>query len=154
VLSRLVDVLVLALLIAWPLAELFVIVKLAEAIGVLLTLVLLIAAWPLGAWIIRLRALVLWRQTLASLAAGRAPAKEALDGLLVLMAGLLFLIPGFITDAVAIIVLLPPTRAAVRAWLRRHNRSRVIQGAARFAGTRNYDVEGSAHDFEPPRLRP
>ena len=145
--------LVLVLLILWPIAELVVIVKLAEAIGVLLTLALLVASWPLGTLVIRLQARSLWRRAVRTLAMGQVPGRPAVDAALGMLAGLLFLIPGFLTDALALLLLLPPVRALCRGALARHRQSRLVQRAARFAErSPAYDAEATAHDFEPPSL--
>ena len=144
---------VLIVMILWPIAELVVIVKLAEAIGVLLTLGLLIVSWPIGMWIIRLQARSLWRRAVRALARGEQPGRPAVDAALGFLAGVLFLIPGFITDAAGLLLLLPPVRVICRRSLARHRDSRFVRGAARFAQrSPAYDVDATAHDFDPPRL--
>ena len=91
------------------------------------------------------------------LAAGRVPAREVLDGALVIFGGALLLTPGFITDILGLVLLLPPTRALVRAvvsraasrtgWSRR-------RPAARPTPRRDYDVEGTAVDVDAERIEP
>ncbi len=73
------------LLVLWPLAELFVIVKVSEAIGFLWMLLLLIVSWPIGSRIIRHEGRAALRRLRDALAAGRAPTNEVLDGALVLV---------------------------------------------------------------------
>jgi UPF0716 protein FxsA len=143
------------LLILWPLAELIVIIKVAEAIGVLLTLALLIVGWPLGAWALRSQGRAVWRRMAAAVAEGRVPAREVLDGALVLIGGFLLMVPGFITDVIGILLLLPPTRAPLRHLLARNFRSPVITRTVRFTTRgRTYDVDSTANDVDQPRLRP
>ncbi len=96
------------LLVLWPLAELFVIVKLSEAIGFLWVLLLLIISWPIGTRIIKHEGRAALRRLREALAAGREPTNEVLDGALVLVGGLLLLVPGFITDAIGLLLLVPP----------------------------------------------
>jgi UPF0716 protein FxsA len=143
----------LILLILWPIAEVYVAIKIAEGIGVLATLLLLIAGWPLGTWALRSRARAAWRRLATALANGRTPGREVLDGALVLIGGALLMIPGFITDALGILLLLPPARALARLILVRNLDSRLVMRAAGFSG-RGYDVDSTARELEPPRLRP
>lgn len=149
----------LLLLIVWPVAELFVAIEVASAIGVLATVLLLIASWPLGALALRSQGRLVWRRFGDAVASGRPPARQAIDGVLVLIGGVLLIIPGFITDALGACLLLPPARAGLRAMLVRHLRSRLVLRAAGFGrgpdgfGRRmDYDAESSAIDVDQPRL--
>jgi UPF0716 protein FxsA len=72
---------------------------------------------------------------------------------LVLLGGLLLIIPGFITDALGLVLLLPPSRIAVRALLARNAQSRFVTRAVRFSGGA-YDAEATATDIDQPQLRP
>lgn len=135
----------------WPLAELFVVIEVARAIGVLATLGLLIIAWPLGMWAIRTQGAAAWRRLAATVAERRPAGRELLDGTLVLLGGLLLLVPGFITDALGLFLLLPPTRATVRPVLARNLDHRLFARAARYT-RRPGDVDSTAHDIDQPRL--
>ncbi len=153
--------LVLILLIAWPIAEVFVAIKVADAIGVLATVLLLIASWPAGAWALRSQGRAAWRRMSDAVGAGRTPGREVLNGALVLLGGILLMIPGFITDALGIVMLLPPTRAALRGALLRNIRNRALVSAVRFtrrtrgaARDSAYDVDSTARDLDQPELRP
>ena len=158
------------LFIVWVAAEVFVIVKVAEAIGVLLTIALLIAAWPLGGLAMRSEGRAVWRHFNAALAEGRAPGREVLDGVLVVLGGMLLMVPGFISDAFGALLLFPPTRLLARAGLVRNVQRRLATRQHRFAdgagpawrsrprgggGTPvDVDVEGTATEVDPPQLRP
>jgi UPF0716 protein FxsA len=143
----------LVLLLCWPVAEVYVAIQVADAIGVLLTLLLLIASWPVGTWALRSQGRVAWRRLGDALAAGRRPGREVLNGVLVLLGGLLLIIPGFITDALGAFLLLPPTRAIARAVLTRNLNRRVVVRAARFSRGRSaYDVDSTATDIDQPQL--
>lgn len=145
----------LLLLILWPIAELIVIVEVAESIGVLLTLLLLIVGWPLGSWAIRSQGRAALGRMAKAVNEGRAPAREVLDGALILIGGFLLMLPGFISDAVGLALLLPPTRVPLRAVLARNFRSPVVTQTVRFTTRRqSYDVDSTATDVDPPRLRP
>lgn len=115
-------VLVLAFIVV-PLAEIYVIVQVGDAIGVLRTIALLLAVSLSGAWLVRREGTRAWRAVQNALAEGRMPGSEIVDGALVLAGGVLLLTPGFITDAAGAVLVLPPTRAVVRRlaryWLAR-----------------------------------
>jgi UPF0716 protein FxsA len=145
----------LLLLICWPVAEVFVAIELADAIGVLAMLLLLIASWPIGTWALRSRGRAAWRRLGEAVAARRPPGREVLDGALTLLGGLLMIVPGFITDALGALLLLPPTRALMRRVLVRNLQSRVVVRATGFTrGATPYDVDSTATDVDQPRLRP
>lgn len=144
----------LLLFVLWPVAELYVAIQVAQAIGVLLTIVLLIASWPVGVWTVRSQGRAAWRRLTAAIAAGRPPAREVLDGALVLLGGGLLIVPGFITDAVGIVLLAPPIRALMRRVLVRNFQSRFVVQAARFTDRRSpYDVDSTANDVDQSQLR-
>ena len=144
----------LAVFILWPLAELFVAIQLANAIGVLATIVLLIAGWPLGIWALRSQGRAAGQRLAAAVSEGRAPAREVIDGTLILAGGTLLMIPGFITDVLGICLLLAPTRAIVRPLLVHNLHSRFVMRAARFSsGGSAYDVDSTASDIDQPQLR-
>ncbi len=141
--------LVLLLLILWPVAELFVIIVVAESIGILLTLLLLIAGWPLGSWAIRSQGRAVLGRMAVAVAEGRVPGREVLDGALVLIGGLLLMVPGFISDAFGILLLLPLTRAPLRALLARNFRSPMVTQTIKFTTRgRTYDVDSTASDVD------
>jgi UPF0716 protein FxsA len=144
----------LLILIAWPIAELLVAIEVAEAIGVLPMILLLIAAWPVGLWALRSHGRAAWQRLTAAVAAGRPPAREVVDGGLILAGGVMLIIPGFITDLLGICLLLAPTRALLRRLLVRNLHSRVVVQAAAFSRSRaDYDVESTATDLDQPQLR-
>lgn len=150
------------LLVLWPLAELYVIIKISEAIGFLWMLLLLIVSWPVGWRLIRHQGRAALRRLSQALAAGRAPSNEVLDGTLVLLGALLLLVPGFITDAIGLLFLLPPSRAVARRIAARNHRSAWLNRLAgldwsatrgpRRGGRQDYDAEATAADIDEPQL--
>lgn len=149
------------LFVAVPIVELFVILQVGQLIGVLPTIALLIADSVLGAVLMRSQGRAAWRRFSAALSAGRPPAREVLDGVLVIFGGALLLTPGFATDVAGLLFLIPPTRALLRRVLvRRLAQRMVVAGASAFArprragSSRAFDVEGTASevDADPPRL--
>src|SRR3954464_15243955 len=132
-----------------PIAEIYVIIQVGQAIGPWWTIALLIADSILGSMLMRSQGRAAWRRFNAALAEGRPPAREVLDGVLVIFGGAFLLTPGFITDVFGLVFLLPPTRAVVRGLLVRRYAARLFVGAVGGAATRmrrgrNDDVEGTA----------
>lgn len=111
--------LIFLLLLALPVVELYVIVQVAEQVGVLETFALLIAMSIAGAWLLKQQGLATWRSLQATMARGEVPTKEATDGALILFGGALLMTPGFVTDAFGLLLLLPPTRALLKSFFRR-----------------------------------
>src|SRR5919201_935013 len=113
-----------------PIAELYVIIQVGEAIGVWLTIAILIADSVLGSMLLRSQGRAAWRRFNEAMAAGRPPAREVLDGGLIIFGGAFLLTPGFITDAIGLLLLLPPTRAVVRRLLVRQFSRRFVVSVA------------------------
>jgi len=143
----------LLVLICWPIAEIFVAIQVANVIGALPTILLLIAGWPLGSWALRTHGRSAWERLSIAVSEGRTPTREVVDGALVLAGGVLLMIPGFITDVIGVCLLLGPTRALMRPLLVRHLHSRLAMQAARFSrGRSSYDVDSTATDIDQPQL--
>jgi UPF0716 protein FxsA len=105
-----------------------VIVQVGNAIGLVPTLVLLLLDAILGSLLLRHQGRAAWIRFNRALAEGRLPHKEVFDGVLVIMGGALLLTPGFLTDILGLILLIPPTRALVRAMSSRFVRRRLALG--------------------------
>jgi UPF0716 protein FxsA len=120
------------LLIAVPVAELFVLVQVAHVIGLIPALLVLLLVSILGAWLLKREGAAAWRRVRDAVARGEMPAIEVADGALVLLGGALLLTPGFITDACGVLLLIPRVRVALRGAIRRlimrwgRNRLRVV----------------------------
>lgn len=99
-----------------PFAELYVLLQVGQAVGVLNTIAVLIAVSVLGAWLVKREGLAVLRRAQQRVDAGQMPGRELVDGVLVLFAGALLLTPGFLTDVLALVLLFPLTRAAFRAY--------------------------------------
>ena len=147
--------LALLLLILWPIAELFVAIEVAQAIGILATVLLLIVSWPLGLLLVRSEGRAAWWRLSAAVAEGRPPAREVLDGALVMTGGALLIVPGFITDVIGLVLLAPPTRALARLGIVRNFQSRLVVRATRFSAPPGpADVESTATDVDHAQLHP
>jgi UPF0716 protein FxsA len=159
------------LFIVVPIAELFVIIKVGELIGVWPTLALLLGDALLGSLLVRHQGRGAWRRFNLALAERRFPGKEVADGVLIVTGGTLLLTPGFLTDIVGFFFLFPPTRAISRRLLRRLTLGRFTvigvpggfpRGGSSHRGPgRPYDVdataeeiptEGNGGDRELPRI--
>lgn len=121
------------LFIALPLAELYVIIEIGSAIGALPTIAILFGDGVLGAVLLRAQGRTAWRRFNAALAEGRMPGREIFDGAMILVGGALLLTPGFITDGVGVLLLLPPSRALLRRALARRVAGRAASGGPVFA---------------------
>jgi UPF0716 protein FxsA len=109
--------LVLAFIVV-PLVELYVIIQVGQVIGPLPTIALLLFVSIAGAWLVKREGMRAWRRFRDALNAPRMPTQEVIDGALVLFAGALMLTPGFLTDIVGLLLLLPPTRAVANRLIR------------------------------------
>ena len=111
--------LLVLLFIVLPIAELYVIIQVGQAIGVLPTLALLLLDGIVGAALARSQSRAAWQRFNLALGEGRVPARETADGAMIIFGGALLLTPGFITDVAGLLLLLPPTRALIRRGLGR-----------------------------------
>jgi UPF0716 protein FxsA len=119
-----------------PLVELAVFVQVAQWIGVVPTTLLLLLVSMVGIVVVRYQGIGVYRRVREQLRAGVVPAADLVNGLLVLVAGLLLIVPGFVTDAVGLLLLLPPVRAGVRAILRRRYAVRAANRVVKVVNTR------------------
>ncbi|HEV3376650.1 MAG TPA: FxsA family protein [Thermoleophilaceae bacterium] len=111
--------------IAVPIAELYLIYLVGDAIGVLPTLLLLAADSLLGSLLLRSQGRSVWNRFNEALADGRVPRREVMDGVLVIFGGAFLITPGFLTDVLGLVLLIPPTRSAVRRIVERRIGRRI-----------------------------
>jgi UPF0716 protein FxsA len=117
-------------LLALPFLEIAGFVIVGQQIGVLYTLALVVATGLLGAMLLRIQGFGVMTRVRRELDAGGDPGRELAHGTMILLAGVLLLIPGFVTDIIGLLLFLPPVRDA--AW--RFLKSRVSVSAGRFGG--------------------
>lgn len=138
-----------------PLAELYVILAVGDAIGWLPTIALLAADSVLGTVLLRSQGRTVWRRFQEAMASGRMPHKEVQDGVAVIFGGAFLITPGFLTDILGFALLLPPTRALI-IRLSRRRLGRFMTSRVTVRDTRpGADVEGTATEYpptEPPRI--
>lgn len=129
------------LLVVAPIVELWFIIQTAQVIGGWETIALLIVMGVLGGWLMKREGRSVMRRIDQRLKANQLPTKELADGLLLLIAGLLMLTPGFIGDAVGLLLLFPPTRAIARVALLARFTARMGSGFS-FVSTSVFDLGG------------
>lgn len=100
----------LLVFVAIPLLEIALLIKIGQAIGFWATILLVIGTAALGTWLLHTQGLETLRRVLTMVDAGKPPVAPVLDGFLLLVAGLLLLTPGIITDTLGFILLIPPVR--------------------------------------------
>ena len=146
-----------------PIAELYVIVQVAGTVGIPETILLLIVISVVGAWLAKWAGVGVLRRLQNTVRQGRVPSAELVDGALVLFAAALMITPGFLSDCLAILLLLPPSRAAVRGVILRRIRAgggliTVVTGRGQSPGFGRtgspagdvWDVEGWEDPPTPP----
>lgn len=106
----------LLLFILVPIAELYLFINIGSQLGLGLTLAIIIVTAILGASLTKSQGRRAMEKFQAATAAGRMPAKEAIDGLMILLAGAVLITPGFLTDTVGFLLLVPPFRAIVAGY--------------------------------------
>jgi UPF0716 protein FxsA len=144
------------LLLIVPIVELYVIVQVAGSLGVMPTILLLVVVSVVGAILVKHEGTNIWVRAQRQLAQGQMPDNEMIEGVLVLMGGALLLTPGFITDALGLLLLFPPSRAVFRRLAKRRAKvkaQRVVGGPAsafRYAtyGTSRGRATGGFTDIE------
>ncbi len=129
-------------LIAVPLVEVLVFVEVAQAIGWLVALALLLATSLLGTQLLRIQGRAAIQRLSLAVAERRAPGAPALDGALGFLGAALLALPGFVTDALALVLLFEPTRGLVRRRLSRHYAARVMSFLANTARFRSRAADG------------
>jgi UPF0716 protein FxsA len=134
--------------IAVPILEIYVIIQVGQVIGAPWTIVLLIADSIFGSWLIRREGRRAWQALTTALDSGRMPATELADGALILVGGTLMLSPGFVTDAVGILLILPFTRPVARRLLTRVLSRRLLNARRPGPGPQGPVVRGEVIDDE------
>jgi UPF0716 protein FxsA len=146
-------------LIGVPVVEVFAFIAVGRTIGWLLAVILLLGSSVLGVWLLRIQGRTAIGRVSLAVAEHRAPARAAIDGALGFLGGVLLVVPGFVTDALGVGLMFPPTRRLLRRWISRHYAGRVMRVVAmtgRFAspsrGARPADVESTALDDDFKQL--
>ncbi len=132
--------------IAIPAIEIALFIEAGGLIGVLPTLLAVLATAMLGTALMRIQGLRTLRRARAAMNAGEVPARELFDGACILIGGMLLVVPGFFTDAVGLLLLIPPLREVLRRFAARHVTARATVMGGRAAGDspRGHGPHGAA----------
>ena len=102
-----------------PIIEIYLLIEIGSIFGALTAVILVILTGFLGAFLARMQGLQTFFRIQVSLREGRMPSSDLLDALLIVIAGLVLLPPGFLTDSAGFLLLIPATRNSLKYWLRR-----------------------------------
>jgi UPF0716 protein FxsA len=141
----------LLLLLLFTVLELFVLVKVGMSIGFLPTFLLVVAGSMLGVFVVRIAGVATALSARQSLARGELPAQQMLDGLMMTIGGGLLVLPGFISDVLGLLFLMPFTRRLIVGKVR--NRAKA-QAARQRAFAENMHAANSAGSMHPGAARP
>jgi UPF0716 protein FxsA len=141
----------LLLLLLFPVLELFVLVKVGMSIGFLPTFLLVVAGSMLGVFVVRIAGVATALSARQSLARGELPAQQMLDGLMMTIGGGLLVLPGFISDVLGLLFLMPFTRRLIVGKVR--NRAEA-QAARQRAFAENMHAANSTGPMHPGAARP
>jgi UPF0716 protein FxsA len=149
----------LLLFVIVPIVELYVIIQVGSWLGAGPTIGLLLLSCVVGVVLVKHQGLSVWARFRAQIDRGALPTDELVDGFLLLVAGALMIVPGFVTDVVGLVLLVPPLRRVVRNLLIRRYRDRFQLAGVGYGGAgvsfhsrRVYDVE-NVGDITPPQWR-
>jgi UPF0716 protein FxsA len=138
-----------ALFVVVQIVEIWILIQVGQAIGGWQTFVLLVLDSILGAALLKREGRRTWQAFRRALTEHRMPAREVADGVLVIVGGTLLLTPGFLSDIVGVLFLLPPTRAALRPVLTRFFARRLgVAGLIAGLGTPRRTSYGDVVDGE------
>lgn len=113
-----------------PILELAVLLKVHQAVGLANTLAIVIITGFVGAFLARAQGMAVLMQIRRDLVEGKMPAPRLMDGVMILVAGVLLITPGLITDTAGFLLLIPTVRSAIRAWLQRKLEEKFQDGTA------------------------
>lgn len=108
------------LFLSWPVLEIVIFIKVAGAIGWIGAIGLTIATTVAGSWLMRVQGFKATNRFLAGAESGELPVAAVIDGMGIFMAGVLLVLPGFLSDAVGLALFIPPLRRWLTMWVFRH----------------------------------
>jgi UPF0716 protein FxsA len=126
--------LIVSLVVVLPLIELYVIVQVGQQVGLLPTVALLITISAVGSSLVKREGLRVYKDFTAAIQRGEEPSKQIVHGVCILAAGVFLFAPGFISDVLAVTLLLPPTRALATKLVLRRSRSKITVIRATHSG--------------------
>ncbi|WP_299477362.1 FxsA family protein [uncultured Roseibium sp.] len=121
---------IIAAIILLPLIEIAVFIWVGDMIGILPTILLTVITAMAGTIMLRQQGLSLLMRMQSELDAGRAPGNEVMQGAMIVLASIFLLIPGFVTDAIGLLLFIPPVRAALANFIIARSNVVIVQGGA------------------------
>ena len=112
-----VGLILILILVAFPLTELALLIKVCAMIGIAPVLLIGIGTFLLGATVVRHQGLGVARRFMAATRSGQPPVEPMVEGMLLVLAGGFLMVPGLITDAIGLILLVPPVRQQAASWI-------------------------------------
>lgn len=146
--GRRVALLLFLAFVVMPILEIFVLIQVGQAIGPWWTILLLVLDSIIGAWLIKREGRRAWQALQARLQTGQMPARELADGVLVVLGGAFMLSPGFVTDALGILLILPITRPLFRGLLTSYALNRITTRTSPGTSPQGDVVRGEVVDPE------
>lgn len=140
-----------------PLVEIFFLIQVGQVIGAGWTIFLVVATAVIGAFLLRLQGFQTLHRAQRTMQQGQLPATEMLEGLCLLVSGALLLTPGFVTDAMGFLLLVPPVRQVLIAQMLKNSRFILSSGSSGFYQQSRYSsrcnediIEGEVVDDDDP----
>lgn len=125
-----IGLIILIVLIGVPLLEIYVFVAVGSEIGALATIALTVLTAIAGTIMLRVQGLSLLTRMRNEIDAGRAPGEDLIHGALIVVAAILLLVPGFVTDAIGLILFIPTVRSAIGRHLVAHSDMTIVSSAS------------------------
>ncbi|HHJ34955.1 MAG TPA: FxsA family protein [Gammaproteobacteria bacterium] len=137
-----------------PLVELYFIIVVGEAIGAFWTVILVILTAVIGVNLLRVQGMSTLAKAQRNMAQGQIPAMEMMEGIALAVAGVLLITPGFITDTLGFLCLIPASRQAIIRYLMTKGRVRTgfSAGPGGFQQGQNRSSESEPHDTARPKV--
>jgi UPF0716 protein FxsA len=110
----------LTIFIIIPLIELVILIKVGSYIGLWPTILIVVLTGIIGAFLARYQGFMIINKIKSEVSSGKVPARELIDGLLILIGGIVLLTPGFLTDICGFFLLIPYTRNFIKGFVRSH----------------------------------
>jgi UPF0716 protein FxsA len=130
------------LLILMPVIEIAVFIYVGQAIGVWKVIALVILSAILGALLLRYQSISVLRKINRDIRQGKAPEAGLVDGVLIVVGAILLIVPGFVTDAIGLVLMIPFVRSGIRHFVR----SRIKVTSFRTGGRRGRGPRRGAGD--------
>ncbi|MCK5726841.1 MAG: FxsA family protein [Thiotrichaceae bacterium] len=125
-----------------PLVEIYFLVKVGGSIGAFQTILLIIATAVIGVMLLRQQGMVALGRLQKNIMEGHLPAGDVLDGIILLVGGALLLLPGFFTDTLGFLCLIPFSRQLISGWISKNTSIQSHMKSSSFESTRDQVIDG------------